>query len=236
MTIYFLRATLGDEGGTDLYTVPAAGGEAAKVLTLEDTPLGIYGTLHWAHDGTALYFTRYLPRQEDATNGVWRYDLADASVRQVLGLDEERGIPMLRDLNTQTGKALVYYPKIQEQFASSGMLGFALLDLASGELTSLAPAADGDLFPRVLGATLSPDGSKVLFSYGTADSHYYVVVRDLVAGEGEELVENVLLSDSEVIGASRVRGADLAWATDDTVIVVAVNDGVLLTLAPRETE
>jgi hypothetical protein len=225
--IYFARSTMGDTKATDLYAVASEGGEPRKVLALGQTPFAIYGTMYWSQDGTTLYFSRYLPQRDDPTNGIWRYDTDNRSLEQLLGPEEERGIPMVRGVNTLTGKVLVFYPEFAAQYRTPSRATYALLDLATAELSDLLPAVEGeDLFPHVIGATLSPDGSKILFSYGDSQPSFHVAVRDV---DGTE--DNVLMSDTDLLGASRVRGTDLAWANDDTVLIMAVDTGHLGQLA-----
>jgi hypothetical protein len=225
--IYFVRTITGDDPSTNLYAIPADGGDLRKILALADSSFALHGTMHWSQDGSGLYFSRFLPQLNDPTNGMWRYDILTHSLRQLLGPDEERGIPTVRAVNTVTGKALIQYLERPDRYATLSPTTYALLDLATEELSVLLPAVEQDeLLPSVTGATLSPDGSKVLFSYSDSQENFHVIVRDVDGGE-----DNVLMSNTEALGASATRGKELTWANNDTVMIVAGNEGRLVKLA-----
>lgn len=225
--IYFVRTKAGDDQSTDLYAIAADGGEPRKLLTLADSPFALQGTMHWSQDGSGLYFSGISPQLDNSANGVWHYDFVTDSLRQLLGPDEVAGIPSVRMVNTDSGKALIYYAKQSELDGTHNPTSYALLDLATEELSELLPAVgQEELLPSVIGATLSPDGSKVLFSYSDSQENYHLIVRDIDGGE-----DNVLMSDTEALGASRTRGKELTWANDDTVMIMVADSGRLVKLA-----
>ena len=91
-------------------------------------------------------------------------------------------------------------------------------------MEELTPAEhEGDSFAGPYNATLSPDGSKVLYTYRGAEGDFYLAVRDVQSGE-----EAVLLHNDEVMGVAVGGIPALDWASNDLLFVGTLGHGLLL--------
>ena len=114
-------------------------------------------------------------------------------------------------------KALIYFPQmVLDTSIATGHAPIMLLDLENGETTDFSP---GTSF-RLLDATFSPDGKKILYTYRQKQGPgFFLAVREV----GNDS-ETVLLETDEEPGISlKNRGYGLIgldWAANDAILVL----------------
>lgn len=228
-TLVFARSLRDEEGwlGTQLYTISVESVEPVLLADIADeTPFVISSPLYWPADGSSLYYSVAYPRNT-GSDGLWRLDLTTGDRTHLLPYEEERRWPVFAGVGSQTPVALVYYPAWAAQIAPPvGPSTYALLNLDSGTISDLVPEQQEDaLTNHPHGATLSPDGSKVLYAYRDADGTFRAVIRD-VTGE----TQKTLLEAGEIIGANRLRMPGAVWSTNDRIFLGARPGGALFTV------
>jgi len=231
--LLFVRSTRsgGDWQGTALYRIPTKGGDPEKVLSVTDEePIIVRYGLSWTADGKNILYTRFGHEFIDPNNGIWMAEADGDNPERLLGITkQEMGPPFLLEVSAQGDKALIWYYAVALSFSSEPNISyFALLDLETGRVEPLKQARGTEIeFFGVLNATLSPDGSKVLYIYKPAKDAYQLVARDL---DGE--AENVLWSFEQPLSPPSEFGLGLDWADDDTIFVVdgSGSGGLLVSL------
>jgi Tol biopolymer transport system component len=217
-------------GGTDILQISADGGTPEKLLTVgAENPLLVWHGMQWSDDGKKLYYSVTHSKPDYADNGIWSVDQGGKNAKQLIGSHPDLGPPILVAVASKQNQLLFVY------YRALGMLGFEpntsfyyLLDLKSGATTPLKQAqSDEPEFFALNNATLSPDGSKVLYVYRTLEEEWRLAVRDL-----DDETEHVLATFNEPVGASREMGMGLNWAANDTLYVARAlgQAGLLLTL------
>jgi len=233
-TLLFARSTQsgGAWQGTSLYRVPAKGGDAQQVLSVTDEePAVVWHSLMWSADGKKIFYTLASHDPDTPDNGVWQAEADGDNPERLLGVtNQDMGLPFLLDVSARGDQALIwYYPAAMQFGAQPNVSFFKLLDLKTGSLEPLKRATSEEVeFFGILNATLSPDGSKILYIYKPAQGAYRLVVRDL---DSEE--ENVLVEFEEPRGITREFGMGLDWVEDDTIFVAGGSgfEGLLLSLS-----
>ncbi len=216
------------ERRTDLFRIPAGGGDPEKVLTVSDELLFVvwYG-LRWSDDGKNIFYNVLKPKPDDPDTGVWTAERDGKNPRQLVGVDPEMGSPALVDVSERADKALLYYPAAAMSNPQPNVSYYVLLDLKTGAVEPLKRAKGDQIeFLILANATFSPDGSKVLYVYGDAEKKMHLAVRDL-----DEETENLLFSAEGPLGLQREFGLGLDWAEDDTIYAAtSFSNGLLIRL------
>ncbi len=211
----------GEWQGTALYRIPADGGDPQKLLSVSEEPAAVWFGLAWVGNARILY-TVNSRETDDPANGIWAADQDGQNPQHLLGAtDSDMGPPFLADVANGGDKALVWYYAASIRFAAAPNRSFfALLDLQTGEVTALKQAQGTELeFGGPADATLSPDGSKILYTYRDASGDFGLAVRQVEGGE-----ENILLTAKEPLGVSRSRERGLDWANNDVIYVGTPSD------------
>jgi hypothetical protein len=224
--------TDGDRSGTGLYRIAATGGTPELVATLATGVFALWRRPIVLPGGDLLYSVG-LPDRDDAQNGVWRMKADGSEPRQLTGAHlDERGIPVV--VGAGADRALLLYPAVLGRFEKN-QSAYAILDLNSGAETPLKQPASteanplGPFFPPTA-ATLSPDGSKVLYVYrSTADNRVVLAVSE--AGSDSEHVIKVFADlENAIIGDPSI-GLGLNWGANNLVYGAALPPrGVLIQL------
>jgi len=210
------EVTAGEWGGTALQRIPASGGEPVKLLTVDEEKAAAVQGVCWSDDEKQHILYDVFGQLSDPDTGIWMVDGDGQDPLHLLGLtDQEMGRPVVVDVSAQAGKALIEYPLLALSQPGPNISRFALLDLKTGAVESLKEATGtGIEFMGVSNATLSPDGSKVLYVYIDGDSQRQLVVRDLT-GEAEHVLR--ISSVGDFLGVSAESGLGLDWAENDTI-------------------
>jgi dipeptidyl aminopeptidase/acylaminoacyl peptidase len=178
-----------DTGRTELYSVPANGGEPAKLTTIDMD----IGQMALSPDGKQVAFTANVeqPVNSYTQPDLWVLDLAkDAKPRNLTaGFDYDVGSSVFGDngspragggnlpIWTADGKAII------ENFAREGRTNVGSFDVATG---ALAEITKGDqAVPRFRAA--SPDGSKLVYLVSTPTRLGDLFWLDRVSGEARQL-------------------------------------------------
>jgi len=228
--LVFVRSVPAESSfGTVIMRISRGGGEPMRVHRIPlEMPYGIFMPMHWLPDDSLLY-TQVSLDATDPGGGVWRVGLDGASPLQIVPGSAESEIPgaMLVGADPARGQAIVFAILLSSQFgAGEGPLLYSLVDIASGERTSfpVLPASGGGVEPPVLDVAHTPDASAILLvtlgeqgvSLVTMDP--VTLVTQPVAGEPLEI--------------SLLPQASLRWTGNDTVLLHAAGDLVLLALEP----
>jgi Tol biopolymer transport system component len=225
-TLIFSRSDRAN-GSTTLYRISVKGGSPEKILDIAGSgPIAVWYGPRWLGNGKIVYTINH-PKQSEPTNGIWLADSNGQNAKQLLAPDQQLGAPFLADVSATGDRAMVFYSGAFQYAAHTNVSYWALLDLTSGQTVPLKPAAE---FLYVANATFSPDGSKIIYIYRTADNQTQVMVRDVPSG-----TDNSLLTQSTLLGTttdSTVQG--LGWVNNDTVYAAAApGAGTLLTLGNK---
>ncbi|HET8522917.1 MAG TPA: hypothetical protein VFL82_06775 [Thermomicrobiales bacterium] len=202
--------------------------ESGKVTTLvpvtRDQPGIVYYGMTWAPDGEHLYYSIMYPDTKNPNNGVWVYDTADGTAKQLLKSDPELGPPAIMQINASGDTGLVFYPIAAAQARATSQL-FTLLDLQRGNTTPVAPGLQDQSGSQLVAATFSPDGTQVLYAVNTANDDGHVLMRDVRSDEITTVADGL----PRVI--SLLFGRGLTWATNGTALVLTAPDkGIIVSL------
>jgi Tol biopolymer transport system component len=228
-SIAFSRSTWrdGEWRGNEIAVVPAAGGEPRTIAQVTPDESGVvYLGIDWQANGSRLFYNVNYPNPTDRRNGIWVIDADGQNVRQVAGTtDSELGAPMAVQVAPKGDRVLAYYVLAAAKNTQRGP-HYAIVDVASGEATPLTvqdPAAPEEAFVGL--ATLSPDGSKVLYVSRLTEPENQVFVRDLPDGEEVRLVDGLSRAFTVALGLIPT------WASDGSVLMNSdLNKGTLLRL------
>ncbi len=226
-TLLFSRSAR--SGSTALYQISANGGTPQKVLDIQGKGMaGVSYGPRWLPNGKIIYTVHHSPFA-DPVNGVWIADSNGQNAKQLLKFtDRQQGLPTLRAVSAKGDLALIYYAGALPTASKLNLSDFVLLDVNSGQTVPLMPTTAGD-FLSVTNATLSADGSKVLYVYWTRDKQAHLAVRD-VKGQ----TETNLLTQSLLYGATDSIMQGLDWASNDSIYVAtSLDGGWLLTLGSK---
>jgi dipeptidyl aminopeptidase/acylaminoacyl peptidase len=212
---------------TVLYRIAATGGAPERVAPLASGVFALWYRPAVLPGGDLLYSVG-LPDRDDPQNGIWRMKADGSEPRQLLAPHlDERGIPVV--VGAGAGRALLLYPALLGNLVRN-QSAYAILDLNSGAETPLKqprPTESDPLGPffAPTAATLSPDGSKVLYVYrSTADGRAVLAVSDAGAEEEHILKE---FEDRGIIGDSPI-GLGLNWASNNLIYGTGQPPGGLL--------
>ncbi len=225
-TLIFSRSDRAN-GSTTLYRISVKGGSPEKILDIAGSgPIAVWYGPRWLGNGKIVYTINH-PKQSEPTNGIWLADSNGQNAKQLLAPDQQLGAPFLADVSATGDRAMVFYSGAFQYAAHTNVSYWALLDLTSGQTVPLKPAAE---FLYVANATFSPDGSKIIYIYRTADNQTQAMVRGVQSG-----TDSSLLTQAAPLGTttnSTVQGLD--WANNDTVYAAAApGAGTLLTLGSK---
>lgn len=217
-----------EDKASQIYLLPADGGEARKLTTLRTAP----ADLVWSGDGKSIYFLANLPdgkelaarkKERDdmvafespgARRALWKADLATGKAEKIVSGDfEVRGFDISAD-----GGVLLY------RRATSRLLD----DQAASELWVRVNGDKGNGADRRLtdndyqemGARLAPDGRSALFRANARDGHYgtfnaNLFVVDLATGKIRELADGPPWAIEEAL-----------WSADSRTIYFTAQEGV----------
>ncbi len=229
-SIAFSRSTWrdGDWQGNEIAVVPIAGGTPRTIAQVTpDVPGVVYFGIDWQSDGSRLFYNVNYPDTSDRRNGIWVMDTDGQNARQVAGTtDSELGPPSVVQVAPEGDRLLAFYVAAAAQNAQRGP-HYAIVDAASGEATPLTiqdPDAPEFAFAGL--ATLSPDGSKVLYVSRQTEPENQVFLRDLPDGDEVRLVDGLSRAFTVAYGLVPT------WASDGSVLMNSdLNKGTLLKLA-----
>jgi Tol biopolymer transport system component len=215
----------GDFKGNQIARVDLATGKVTTLIPVTlDQPGIVYYGMVWAPDGQHLYYSIMYPDVKNPDNGVWVYDTAGGTAKQLLKSDAELGPPAIMEINVTGGTGIVFYPIAAGQLGPSSQL-YALLDLRSGKMLPVAPALQDKTGTQLVAATFSPDGTQVLYTLNSPSDGGRLLMRDLQGGEAVTVAAGL----SRVIPLPFGRG--LTWATNGTTLVLTdVSKGAVIPL------
>ena len=236
-TIAFSRTTLGetDETPTALWTLDVETGEASKLADFDPTfPGALYWGMAWAPDGETIYATAGFVGYRTEDNGVWAFDAETGDAEHLAGPSAAYGgqFPSVLAVSPAGDTMVISYPVFLMQGLTPEHSGYALLDLASGDVTPIEPSDDmaGELAVTV-GPTYAPDGRTLIFGVRRPmETEGLIVARDLASGDDTVLVT---LPDGEM---PTIVDPTIPLLISDTGVVyiqTAIESGVLLQL-PEE--
>lgn len=205
--------TSGRDGGTELWEMAVDGTEPRRVGSLADSPFAVWVRMVVSRDGATVYFAVMGPQASGPDNGLYALDRQTGESRRVMSVDERRGSAAPIAISADGGTILVYYPLALARFQpEAGFVG--LVDAQSGESRPLTTEDPPDSF--VTAATLSPDGTRLLYVLSESDGAS-LVVRDL---EGGDAVTLHSVEEDRSLGLSAA-GGGLVWTSRDTIWATA---------------
>jgi Tol biopolymer transport system component len=229
----FSRSTWrdGEWRGNEIAVIPVAGGTPRTILQVTpDTPGVVYFGIDWQADGSRLFYNVNYPSTTDPKNGIWVVDVDGQNARQVAtATDPDLGPPMVVQVAPAGDRLLAFYIVAATQFAIGGPF-YAIVDVASGETTPLTlEEAGAPEHAFVALATLSPNGSKVLYVSRLTDPDNQVFVRDVEGGEAIRLVDGLPRAFTVAPGLIPT------WASDGSVLMNSdLDKATLLRIAGSE--
>jgi Tol biopolymer transport system component len=219
-TLAFIRSTYGNTKQTFLCLIPATGGQATKLLIVDDQhSLAVWRGMRWTPDGKKILFTITILEDETGKNGIWVVDKNGENYTQLVKDKEGWGYVSLYDVSAKGDVALIGYPRAIAFSAKNPNLCFyELMDIKTGKLTPLIESPSGDQveFYSPTQVTFSPDGSKILYHFNLKageQSTPQLVVQD-VKGTSKEVLGNPTMYSGEDVGSS------IFWAANDTIFLM----------------
>jgi len=223
--IVFAR-TPASSHATEIDVIDAiAGAQPTLLAHVSPDPETVYYGTRVSADGSKIAITLDPRQAQDPSGGIYLIGSDGLSSQHVLGPDPALKLPFLVGLDPGAALALVVY-NLASTFANTAEL-YYLSDIADGSLDLARPAAlrEGSDLP-VVSAVLSPDGSKVAYSFRSGEN-YKLAVRDVSGGPEHVLVERPA---DQVLGYGD-RDIRLAWPTDTVLYApTGPNTGLVFTL------
>lgn len=215
---FFQRIIRRDEWNSRFFFLPLENEEARPVSqTLSSIPSIV--NIRLSHRSSRIFYTNIPPHVDEPEGGIWVLGSDDPVPRQILRNTEfDYVFVALHEVAFTDDKALIYFPQmVLDTSIATAHAPIMLLNLENGETTDFSP---GPSF-RLLNATFSPDGKKILYTYHQKQGpRFFLAVRDV-----ESNSETVLLEADEELGISlKNRGYGLIgldWAANDTIFVLA---------------
>jgi hypothetical protein len=209
--------------------VSASGGEPTSLVMVdEDAPGVAYFGMKWTADGQHLYYSVHYPKADDPANGVYRYNQADGSSRQVLSPSPELGGPAVLQVGPTGKHVLIWYPLVVGSFDPQSPF-FWLFGVETGDVTPIeVPSVDTEVIGRVAAVGFSPDGEFVLAATVNTTPDFQLWVTETATGDQTQLVESLP-------GVMPMEySLPLSWSASGHIFVPAdFGSGTLLTVEPR---
>jgi hypothetical protein len=184
--IAFSRTSFLPDGGTpsELWTLDIASGETRMVAQVSDHELALlfYG-IAWSADGQTIYGSIAHRNEQDPGNGVWSFDAATGNARQIAATTEfDDTAPAVMNASPDGQWLTLFYPRLLAEGIAADGSGYALLAIASGNITPIVAPAKiaGDLPAPTILPGFTPDGESLIYGvrrYG--DGMGLVQVRNL---------------------------------------------------------
>jgi hypothetical protein len=211
-SLAFARSDGPRELGTDLMILNLDSGELDGPFKLSADTFAAWAGMQWTEDDTV--FVGMAGLQPDAPeNGIYEVDLGTGQIDRVLaGSGELQGVVSLVEAIDEN-RLLVGYPQVLSRFVFDDECPLAILDLRSGEATTLR--IDGQC---VISAGVSPDGSQLIGSafagaplaFGTVDQGSWEIADD-APFRATGLDWETLIGSNTVVGIPAI-----VWASDDS--------------------
>jgi Tol biopolymer transport system component len=229
-SLAFSRSTWrdGEWRGNEVAVLPLSGGTPRTIVQVTpDTPGIVYFGIHWQADGSRLFYNVNYQSANDPRSGIWVVDADGQNARQVARMtDPDLGPPIALQVAPAGDRVLGFYILAASQLSGKGPI-YALIDVASGKATPLTiqdPNAPEHAYVSL--ATLSPDGSRLLYVSRLTDPDYQVFVRDMPDGKEVRLIDGLTRAFTVAYGLIPT------WATDGSVFMNSdLSAGTLIRLA-----
>ena len=218
--LVFLRSNFGTSRGSRLKKLNLLTGAVEGVsAALVETPM--ITSMFFNRIGGQIYFTNSRGG-ETLEEGVWVLDPVEEEPVLLIAQSDEIDTPVVvSDMSLDGEWLMLYFPQIhQNQNSSADMAAFSLFNVSEETLVPILDSSDL-ASKQINNAVFSPDGTKVLFVYGTRDSsERHVAVADI--GSTEYHVLHTVTDPTAGIsplssGATGTVGLD--WSKDDTIFV-----------------
>lgn len=210
---------------TELWQMSIDGSDPREIARVADTPVSVFLRQVVSRDGARIYFTVFSQRPEEPENGLFVLDRAAAEIRRIAGADGERGIPAPLGLSADEQTILVYYPLALARLPADES-AFGLVDIDSGDVRAVAPETAPER--RITSVTLSPDGSRLLYSLASGQDPGTLVARAIDAPE-EKVLYTAAEDEQPLVAVSRdVSG--LLWLDDGSIWLNQLDGALLLRL------
>jgi dipeptidyl aminopeptidase/acylaminoacyl peptidase len=234
--IAFSRTSFLPDGGTpsELWVLDIASGEARMVARVSDHELAVlfYG-IAWSADGQTIYGSLAHRDEHDPGNGVWSFDVVTGISKQIAAATAEFNdtAPAVMNVSPEGQWLTIYYPRLRLEGIVADGSGYALLALASGDITPIVAPAEiaGDLPAPTILPGFTPDGKSLVYGvrrYG--DGMGLVQARNLATGAEETIATTSGGVFPTPIGYS----AGMVVSPDALVFVpVSLTSGLLVTMS-----
>ncbi|HET9660972.1 MAG TPA: hypothetical protein VFP05_11625 [Thermomicrobiales bacterium] len=188
----------GKPQGTVIAQVPADGSEDVQTLVrvTPDEPGVVYFGAGWSPDGESFYYSVTHTDFDAPENGIWVYEKATGTVRQLAVSDDPEAGPLaLKQVSPAGDRLLAYYPAGLTQMLGIQKSMLRFVDPATGALSPVPEpdpaAADSPLFAGSWIATFSPDGQYFLQLVGADAGARDVWVTNLATDESTRIMSEL---------------------------------------------
>jgi hypothetical protein len=240
-TIAFSRTTIGggqEDTPSALWLLDVASGEARELALFDPTyPGALIWGMDWSPDSGTVYATTGFAGYRTEVNGVWAFDVETGEGEHLAGLKlpedpREPAIlaPSVLAVSPQGNALVVSYPAY---ILSAGITpersGYALLDLATGDITPIEPseAMSGE-YAVTVGPNFAPDGETLIFGVRRpTEREGFIVSRNTATGEETVLAT---LPEGELPSIADPNIPVLISETGVVYVHLAIESGVILTL------
>lgn len=213
--VTFSRSTWrdGEWRGNTIETVPVTGGEPEVLTTITtEEPGAVYFGMRWTADASTLFYTVAHRESDDPDNGIWRINANGTSAEKLVGRDVELGTVALAGLSPGGETVLAHYAWTD---SITPPYRYALLDVASGELTPLP--LQHPVMPELSvawPAVLAPDGQHVVYVNRFSNPEFQLLIAPVDGGD------EVVLTPDGLPGAVPISlTSALTWTTDGTLLI-----------------
>jgi dipeptidyl aminopeptidase/acylaminoacyl peptidase len=234
--IAFSRTSFLPDGSTpsELWVLDIATGESRLVTQVSDHELALlfYG-IAWSADGQTIYGSLAHRDEHDPGNGVWSFDVATGSSLQIAAAtaDFNDTAPAVMNASPDGQWLTLFYPRLLSESIAADQSGYALLELATGDITPILAPADiaGALPAPTILPGFTPDGETLVYGVRRySDGMGLVQVRNLATGAEETIATTIGGVFPTPIGY----GAGMVVSPDGLVFVpVSLTTGLLVSMS-----
>lgn len=219
-----------------LYSVSIDGGEAEEHFIIPMvSSLGVWGAMLNSKDH--YFYTHNGIGRDRSGDGIWRVNKEGEELEQIYKTHPEWGSPVFAGSNRGGDIGLfVFLNALTAYQAPSNTCFYYTMDMKTGNTRPIKTVSSDDTreFSQLNNAALSPDGSKVVYTYYDKEKSKHILAITDVNGEGETVIHEA--DDSLTATRGFVSGGNdhsLIWTTTDRIFVRLIDGAVIFDIGKK---